>query len=47
MTAEKEDPKAPQHAGECLLFGKTFAKRSMTRHVARCPERPAATASRT
>lgn len=41
MTAEKKEAKALRHAGECLLCGQTFAKRSMTRHVARCPERPA------
>ena len=31
----------PKYPGDCLHCGKTFAKRSMSRHVARCPERPA------
>jgi hypothetical protein len=35
-----EESKALLHAGECLHCRKTFAKNQMTRHVARCPERP-------
>jgi hypothetical protein len=40
QTNEKNG-EAVRHPGECFHCGRVFAKRSITRHVVRCPERPA------
>ena len=42
--ANDEKAKTLAFAGTCLFCGESFAKRSMTRHVARCAKRPAGNA---